>query len=140
MQNMQNLKSLFKQMFILYDTIIVREKLKPAKNDQIWLVLVLYRCFIRRLPIWEDCLSETTTSELCQVLSYIGVTRDNVQTTVLVRELRPLCTTYAHSISLLLILNCATKIWLRWLGSKSNKMPGNKFRLFNYYQQSETNC
>ena len=131
---MRNFKSLFKQMFILYDTIIVGEKLKPAKNDQIWLVLVLYRCFIRRPPIWDDHFRVVPSVVLYRC------DQTYVQTTVLVRELRPLCTTYTHSISLLLILNCATKIWLCWLGSKRNKMPGNKFRLFNYYQQSETNC
>ena len=51
---MRNFKSLFKQMFILYETIIMEEKLKPAKNDKIWLVLVLYRCFIRRPPVSDN--------------------------------------------------------------------------------------
>ena len=40
--------------FISYKTFTVGKKLKPAKNDQIWLVVAWYRFFIRRPPFQDD--------------------------------------------------------------------------------------
>ena len=40
--------------FISYKTFTVKKKLKPGKNDQIWLVVAWYRFFIRRPPFQDD--------------------------------------------------------------------------------------
>ena len=53
-QNTQNAKSLFTQRFTHYKTFTLGENQKPAQNNQIWLVVVLSRCFIIQPPVPDN--------------------------------------------------------------------------------------
>ena len=55
-QNTRNGKSLFTWRYIHYKTFTLREKKqnKTAENYHIWLVVVLWKCFIRQPPVQDD--------------------------------------------------------------------------------------